>query len=585
MPTIIDSLIVRLGIDAKGASKQAAPVAKQLNDIEKQGGKATKSVDALSGSVGKFLALIGGTLAIRAFVEDTITATAAVDRLSKNLNLGAGDITAWGNAAEELGGSAKGLQGTLSMLSREQTNLRVKGESSLLPYFSMLKVNLTEAGLAARPTTDILLDLAGAVSGYDRQTAHNIFADMGFDEGTINLLLQGRKELELTLKRQKEYGERVAKFAPEATKLQRSLVDTKQGFTLLGMTLLNDASPALEKVLGWFQKIGEWTRDNSEFVGDFLKVIGVGLGAIGLAALPIDGVVVGIAALAAGLVLLYEDYQTWKRGGDSLIDWSVWAPPVEKAIALVKDLYNAFKNLWQIIQENPTVQKLEARLKDGYQQSDTRKLMDRIFSSPNSRTASAQQVKDFFKKQGWSDAQASGIAANVMSESSGKANATGDNGQAYGLAQWHADRQAAFKSFSGKDIRNSTIEDQLKFIQYELTQGTEKAAGDALRGATTAKDAGAIVSERYERPGDVQGEATKRGNLADHLAGIQGASSNVAAAGGSVSSASAANDNSVTNHVGEIKVYTAATDANGIARDLNRSMDFLFTSQAQTGSF
>ena len=593
MPTVIDSLIVRLGLDPKGVAKQGAPVTKQLNTIEKQGERATKSVDNLTGSLGKFLALIGGTLAIRTFVQDTITATAELDRLSKNLNLGAGDITAWGNAAEELGGSAKGLQGSLQMLSREQTNLRVKGESSLLPYFSMLRVNLTGVGLAARPTTDILLDLAGAMSHYDRQTGHNILADMGFDEGTINLMLQGRKELEITLKRQKEYAAQVAKFAPEATKLQRELVDTKQGFELLGLTLLHNASPALETVLGWFQKVGEWARNNSEFVGDFLKVIGVGLGAIGLAALPIDGVVLGITALSTGLTLLYQDYQTWKRGGDSFIDWQVWADriqAVEKAIdslmpklkEMGKDANDAFKMI-------PGVAKLESWLgsKNGGRSvaSAAGSAIGKALGvRDHSKQATAQQLQKYFTDHGVSAAEAAGLAANVLSESSGKIDATGDSGKAYGLLQWHADRQANFKKFAGHDIRQSTMEEQMAFILHELGT-TEGSAGKALSGATSAREAGELASKLLVRPRDVQGEATRRGNLADHLAGISGASSAVAAAGGSVSPSVASNDNSVTNHVGEIKVYTAATDANGIARDLTKSMDFLFTSQANSGLF
>jgi hypothetical protein len=84
----------------------------------------------------------------------------------------------------------------------------------------------------------------------------------------------------------------------------------------------------------------------------------------------------------------------------------------------------------------------------------------------------------------------------------------------------------------------------------------------------------------YERPADADGEARLRSSLALALAGVGGATGAIAAAsptpaGSGVSSS----DSSVTNHIGEIKVYTAATDANGIARGMN----FLFTSQANAG--
>lgn len=45
------------------------------------------------------------------------------------------------------------------------------------------------------------------------------------------------------------------------------------------------------------------------------------------------------------------------------------------------------------------------------------------------------------------------------------------------------------------------------------------------------------------------------------------------------------NSTTIENNIGEIKVYTQATDAEGIAKDIGASMDFLKTSQANYGSF
>ncbi|WP_049043288.1 lytic transglycosylase [Citrobacter braakii] len=45
-----------------------------------------------------------------------------------------------------------------------------------------------------------------------------------------------------------------------------------------------------------------------------------------------------ITALAAGIALLWEDYKTWKEGGQSLIDWEKWKPEVDAALKMVRDL-------------------------------------------------------------------------------------------------------------------------------------------------------------------------------------------------------------------------------------------------------
>ncbi|VGG13985.1 lytic transglycosylase, catalytic [Klebsiella quasipneumoniae] len=42
-----------------------------------------------------------------------------------------------------------------------------------------------------------------------------------------------------------------------------------------------------------------------------------------------------VLAFAGALLLLYEDYRTWREGGKSLIDWKQWEPAIEKAKAAI----------------------------------------------------------------------------------------------------------------------------------------------------------------------------------------------------------------------------------------------------------
>ena len=116
-------------------------------------------------------------------------------------------------------------------------------------------------------------------------------------------------------------------------------------------------------------------------------------------------------------------------------------------------------------------------------------------------TGSASEAMAFFVSKGWSRAQAAGIVGNLQAEVGANLpphGVSGDNGKAYGIAQWHPDRQQRFKQIIGKDIRQSTFKEQLEFVQWELNN-SEKKAGDKLRQATTPTDAAAIVDEYYER--------------------------------------------------------------------------------------
>lgn len=111
--------------------------------------------------------------------------------------------------------------------------------------------------------------------------------------------------------------------------------------------------------------------------------------------------------------------------------------------------------------------------------------------------------------KGWSEEQARGIAANIMAESGGRTDIPGDGGQAYGLAQWHPDRQAMFKKVFKKDIRGSSADDQIAFIDWEL-RNSEAAAGMRLARSQERGDAAAIVSRYYERPLAVDEAARNR---------------------------------------------------------------------------
>ena len=115
-------------------------------------------------------------------------------------------------------------------------------------------------------------------------------------------------------------------------------------------------------------------------------------------------------------------------------------------------------------------------------------------------TGSAKTAMDYFIQQGWTPEQAAGIVANLQAESGRNLNpaALGDAGKAYGIAQWHGPRQQAFEREMGKPLKGSSLEDQLKFVQWELTN-SEKRAGSQLKSAKTAADAAAIIDQYYER--------------------------------------------------------------------------------------
>lgn len=119
-------------------------------------------------------------------------------------------------------------------------------------------------------------------------------------------------------------------------------------------------------------------------------------------------------------------------------------------------------------------------------------------------TQNAKTAYEFFIKKGWSPAQASGLVGNLQAESGANLNtsAVGDAGQAYGIAQWHPDRQAQFYKQMGKPIRGSDLKDQLEFLDWELRNSQNAApfySGDRLKQAKSPEEAAYIIDKYFER--------------------------------------------------------------------------------------
>lgn len=599
MSTVIDELIVRLGLDSKSLDSKSGSATKNLKGLEEQGKKtegsvkkigdssktAARGVDELARNIGGFLALLGSSFALKQFVTDTIAANAALERFSKNINLDVSTVSAWGNAVEEVGGSAKGLQGSMDMLSKAQTELRLTGQSALIPYFSALGVSLAIVSGQAKPVDQILLDLSERFSHMDRTTANNMGRMMGIDQDTLNLLLQGRREVELTLKRQKEFNAVSKEQAEEAVKLQRSLVGLKQSFTALGRDLLQQASPALEKMLSLLSEFGGWLQANREFVTDFAEVLGVvalGFAAISIAVSPIALTTAAIVALAAGIALLWQDYQVWKRGGDSLIPWGKWKAELDAAgWAIVKldgiaerafgsiakaasGVFNALSGNFGAAASDFAAAYSNPVLKEPATLS---KRFTSTLNVPGQKTLgdAIAQVEGFNAKgdkpnRPQRNHNPGDIEYGDFAKSQG---ATGTDGRFAIFPDDETGTKALYALLQSSKYADLTIPQAINKFAPPNENNTKGYSDSVLK--QTGLSATTTVRQA--------------------LSGIQGASSTVASAGSSTTPAPGSADNSTTVTTGDIIIHTQATDANGIARDMGRGLDFLFTSQANSGQW
>lgn len=127
-----------------------------------------------------------------------------------------------------------------------------------------------------------------------------------------------------------------------------------------------------------------------------------------------------------------------------------------------------------------------------------------------------------FTNMGYSNAQAAGIVGNLVAESGSKLDTGAVNATSgmRGIAQWDTKRDQLFQRMWGHPVTEGTFDEQLQFVAWELNN-SEKAAGDALKEATTPQQSADIVERMYERANG-QGRYNRLANAMSIYARSQG---------------------------------------------------------------
>lgn len=267
METVIDSLIVTLGLDNKDFQQGMKDTEKGLSDTRKKTDRVGKQIAAsgkdaaeffgqMQRSAIKFFAVLTAGKGLINFTRDVITTGANLSRLSKNLNISADTMHRWGKASELNGGSMEGFLGTLQNLNNQVTEIFMKGDSAITPYLRQLGVSVTDAAGKAKPLTAVLGDIADATEKAfpDRQQRYAYLQQMGFDEGTINLIAKGGKELRSTLAAQQGFSQ---KDADAAYKAEQTWIKAQQRLEKLTRDLVIKVLPSLERLAESFVKMTE----------------------------------------------------------------------------------------------------------------------------------------------------------------------------------------------------------------------------------------------------------------------------------------------------------------------------------------
>lgn len=590
--TLIDSLVVGLGLEGRAfvsGSKTAMAAFKATgkeaqataNEIEARGKQAALFFSRLRNEALTFFAVFTAGVGLKDFIGNTISGAASLGRMSANLKMSTRELNAWQKANERAGGTSEGITAAL----KESQVESAKYGSGLTPANIQAFAKYGGNFDAYKDGNTYLLERSRIISElYAKSPARAALAaqELGINEDTYNLIKQGPAAIQALISAQMKNSVVTEKDAAQADQLRTKLLDLRDSLQATATRILLTMAPVLEKWLAQLQALADWVAEHREDIAEW-----------------VEGAVRGMLQFAKALDSAAEAVGGWKVVIGSLIALklgSVIAQFVALGAAIAgvgKAATGAgaaaagggFFALLRSLGVGGALLLHSGGLNEGEAEELARRRAlgdkDPAFSGTRAPLPSASdaqnQIMDSLMAKGWTRAQAAGIAANLQQESNFNPAAVGDGGKAYGIAQWHPDRQARFRELHGKDIRGSSLEDQLEFLDYEL-RNAEAGAGDRLKKTTTAGEAGAVVSKYYERPKETDVEMIRRAHMAAAIDNAEKARMAAWAAANTEGARSAgagrgfvnAGGNTSTSEVNiqELNVHTAATDAEGIAREL-----------------
>lgn len=311
MPTVVDSLVVTLGLDPAKFKAGEGEVTAGLKRVRDESTRTGKEMEAAGKTAAQFfsqakieaLGLIGtlvGAGGMLAFTQSATRSLAELGRTALNIGVAIPQLNAFQNVIERNGGSADSATASMKGLVDQIERFKVFGDPSVFKFLNPIGANINDSPLAIWQK---FVEFADKHRN-DPALVNLIGHGLGFDQGLINASLQIKGAADAARQLADEIG-RVATpdMVHNATELQKAWEDLQHQAVFTGEAVLNNMSPALKDVL-------VWGKDQIAQKPELVEALtGITAGLLGLGAIRISAGLMGLTGLSSvigGLVGFME---------------------------------------------------------------------------------------------------------------------------------------------------------------------------------------------------------------------------------------------------------------------------------------
>lgn len=292
MPTVIDALVLEVGLDPSKLTEQQRAAIQALRDFENEAVRSGNEVESQGKKLNEFftnlkreaLGLIGlfvGGRGLKDFVVHVTNTDAALGRMEKTIGMSARELSGWQGAVERIGGKGESAVQTLDAMNAAMQRMAVTGQipAELAAVFNAIGGPIDQRTGQFKKASEALLEFSTYLDrtfGNDTVRKAAFLREMvpGINQDTINLLILGREQVEKLLAASEKASGVTGKGTDAARKFQSSLAGLEQQTIGAWRALQQYFYPALTATSDGLQKLISQSPAAAAAIGTITAALG-----------------------------------------------------------------------------------------------------------------------------------------------------------------------------------------------------------------------------------------------------------------------------------------------------------------------
>ena len=262
MATVIDSLLIELGLDTSQFTISQKKAVDELQKFDEQSSKtfknSQKNVNDFGLSMGKtkdaLISLGVSLLSIKGFVglaNDITKTNADIGRTAELFGMGSKELSAWQNVMKSVGGTSEDFNTSLQNIQGSLAAIQTGGGGEIFKPLAMLGVPFEAVDLENAKVD--MLALADAIKKtYDapggKQKAYNLARDLGISESLFMVLKQGSSAVKSLYEEAYKHTGVTDENTKQAIKNQEAWAKVSTELEAVQNQIANQLLPVMEKL-------------------------------------------------------------------------------------------------------------------------------------------------------------------------------------------------------------------------------------------------------------------------------------------------------------------------------------------------